>query len=48
MAIQEREEKTAGKSVKCPETGKRSMALLAQFGVDGGWENTSEVLNKGV
>jgi len=37
----------AGKSVKCPGTGKRTMALLAQFGIDGRWENTSEVLNEG-
>jgi len=34
-------------SVKCPGTGKHATALVAWFGIDGRWENTSEVLNEG-
>ena len=48
MAIQGREEKLAGKIVKCPRTGELTTALLARFGVDSGWENMSKVLNEGV
>jgi len=36
----------AGKSVKCPRTSERTMALVAWFGIDGGRENMSEVLNE--
>jgi len=35
------------KSVKCTGTGERATALVARFGVDGGRENTSGVLNEG-
>jgi len=48
MAIPEREEKTSEKSVKCPGTSECATALVAWFSVDGGRENTSEVLNEGV
>jgi len=37
----------AGKSAKCPGTGKCATALLARFGIDGRQENTSGVLNEG-
>jgi len=48
VAIREREEKMAGKSVKCPGTGKCATALVARFGINSRWENMSEVLNEGV